>query len=264
MLIFTTGPVILTHTKWLTIPPSLDTRPPRKILNTHYTYLTIFIIAFCLQPSITYVGKHCIAAINADICHIFCDYSLDSAPRQGQANTRGWSGDLARFTAYLVQDQIESLSGRLGLSVHCTGWPDLHVTACPVQCPHPGTLINVPSHQCPDNDLIALLAHCFPLPSVLTMSTSPPWFLIIIISPFLHVAGDRWLVQCLGCLYSSKGLFYRVVPADQGFHAQDDYGGIFRYNINLCKLSPIIKTYLPPIMAITAAPFNSEHLTVWQ
>ena len=41
-------------------------------------------------------------------------------------------------------------------------------------------------------------------------------------------AGDRWLVQCLGCLYSSKGLFYRVVPADQGFHAQDDYAGIFR------------------------------------
>ena len=42
------------------------------------------------------------------------------------------------------------------------------------------------------------------------------------------VAGDRWLVQCLGCLYSSKGLFYRVVPADQGFHSQDGYAGIFR------------------------------------
>lgn len=46
--------------------------------------------------------------------------------------------------------------------------------------------------------------------------------------------GDRWLVQCLGCLYSSKGLFYRVVPADQGFHAQDDYGGIFRFRIWWC------------------------------
>ena len=44
------------------------------------------------------------------------------------------------------------------------------------------------------------------------------------------VTGDRWLVQCLGCLYSSKGLFYRVVPADQGFHSQDDYAGIFRYH----------------------------------
>jgi len=46
--------------------------------------------------------------------------------------------------------------------------------------------------------------------------------------------GDRWLVQCLGCLYSSKGLFYRVVPADQGFHSQDDYAGIFRFRIWWC------------------------------
>jgi len=43
--------------------------------------------------------------------------------------------------------------------------------------------------------------------------------------------GDRWLVQCLGCLYSSKGLFYRVVPADQGFHSSDEYAGIFRFRI---------------------------------
>lgn len=46
--------------------------------------------------------------------------------------------------------------------------------------------------------------------------------------------GDRWLVQCLGCLYSSKGLFYRVVPADQGFHSQDDYAGVFRFRIWWC------------------------------
>lgn len=46
--------------------------------------------------------------------------------------------------------------------------------------------------------------------------------------------GDRWLVQCLGCLYSSKGLFYRVVPADQGFHTADDYSGIFRFRIWWC------------------------------
>jgi hypothetical protein len=43
--------------------------------------------------------------------------------------------------------------------------------------------------------------------------------------------GDRWLVQCLGCLYSSKGLFYRVVPADQGFHQDDGYAGIFRFRL---------------------------------
>lgn len=29
--------------------------------------------------------------------------------------------------------------------------------------------------------------------------------------------GDRWLVSTLGCLYLTKGFFYRVVPADQGF-----------------------------------------------
>jgi len=46
--------------------------------------------------------------------------------------------------------------------------------------------------------------------------------------------GDCWLVQCLGCLYSSKGLFYRVVPADQGFHTEDDYAGIFRFRIWWC------------------------------
>jgi hypothetical protein len=29
--------------------------------------------------------------------------------------------------------------------------------------------------------------------------------------------GDRWLVSTLGCLFLTKGFFYRVVPADQGF-----------------------------------------------
>ena len=79
--------------------------------------------------------------------------------------------------------------------------------------------------------------------------------IILNILLFWSFAGDRWLVQCLGCLYSSKGLFYRylyicllrfwicvfpflylltgclfhrVVPADQGFHSADDYAGIFR------------------------------------
>ena len=52
---------------------------------------------------------------------------------------------------------------------------------------------------------------------------TPTLILIILLFP-----GDRWLVQCLGCLYSSKGLFYRVVPADQGFHSADEYAGIFR------------------------------------
>lgn len=41
--------------------------------------------------------------------------------------------------------------------------------------------------------------------------------------------GDRWLVSCLGVLYLSKGLFYRVVPADQSFST--DYHGVFRFRL---------------------------------
>ncbi|KAA0191318.1 hypothetical protein HAZT_HAZT000382 [Hyalella azteca] len=40
--------------------------------------------------------------------------------------------------------------------------------------------------------------------------------------------GDRWLVSCLGCLQLAKGLFYRVVPADQAFSNKSGYCGAFR------------------------------------
>jgi len=40
--------------------------------------------------------------------------------------------------------------------------------------------------------------------------------------------GDRWFSSCLGCLRTSEGLLYRVVPADQGFDEKHDYVGIFR------------------------------------
>nr|CAD7454766.1 unnamed protein product [Timema tahoe] len=46
--------------------------------------------------------------------------------------------------------------------------------------------------------------------------------------------GDRWLVSCLGVLYLSKGLFYRVVPADQTFSTPDQYAGIFRFRLWWC------------------------------
>jgi hypothetical protein len=46
---------------------------------------------------------------------------------------------------------------------------------------------------------------------------------------YISCAGDNWLVQCLRCLYNSKGLLYRAVPADQGFLPQDQYAGVFRY-----------------------------------
>jgi len=44
--------------------------------------------------------------------------------------------------------------------------------------------------------------------------------------------GDRWLVSCLGVLYLSKGLFYRVVPADQCF--ENPYYGVFRFRLWWC------------------------------
>lgn len=40
--------------------------------------------------------------------------------------------------------------------------------------------------------------------------------------------GDRWLVNCLGILHSCRGLFYRVVPADQSFNGPE-YCGLFRF-----------------------------------
>ncbi|XP_077302480.1 calpain C isoform X2 [Arctopsyche grandis] len=43
---------------------------------------------------------------------------------------------------------------------------------------------------------------------------------------------DRWFVSCLGVLYLSKGLFYRVVPADQGFG--DKHAGVFRFRLWWC------------------------------
>ncbi|ODN05130.1 Calpain-C [Orchesella cincta] len=51
---------------------------------------------------------------------------------------------------------------------------------------------------------------------------------------------DRWMVSCLGCLWLSKELFYRVVPADQAFSdknivkSSDDYAGIFRFRLWWC------------------------------
>lgn len=43
--------------------------------------------------------------------------------------------------------------------------------------------------------------------------------------------GDRWLVSCLGILFSLKNLFYRVVPADQNF---ENCHGVFRFRLWWC------------------------------
>lgn len=45
--------------------------------------------------------------------------------------------------------------------------------------------------------------------------------------------GDKWLVSCLGVLYLTKGLFYRVVPADQTFSGIE-YVGVFRFRLWWC------------------------------
>lgn len=55
-------------------------------------------------------------------------------------------------------------------------------------------------------------------------------------------SGDKWLVSCLGVLHLSKGLFYRVVPADQGFGNSGEppgsptaeYAGVFRFRLWWC------------------------------
>lgn len=46
--------------------------------------------------------------------------------------------------------------------------------------------------------------------------------------------GDRWFVSCLGCLHLTKGLFYRVVPADQDFEKDGGYCGVFRFRVWWC------------------------------
>ncbi|XP_054711307.1 calpain-C-like [Uloborus diversus] len=45
--------------------------------------------------------------------------------------------------------------------------------------------------------------------------------------------GDPWFVSCVGCLASTRGLFYRAVPADQSF-SSSDYAGIFRFRVWWC------------------------------
>lgn len=45
------------------------------------------------------------------------------------------------------------------------------------------------------------------------------------------LSGDSWFTSCIGCLSITKGLFYRVVPADQGFDDESEYCGMFRFRI---------------------------------
>lgn len=70
------------------------------------------------------------------------------------------------------------------------------------------------------------------------------WYVIQFNLLFLtssFILGDKWLVSCLGVLHLSKGLFYRVVPADQGFgngepsgSPTSEYAGVFRFRLWWC------------------------------
>ena len=66
--------------------------------------------------------------------------------------------------------------------------------------------------------------------------------LYVFLLTLLYISGDKWLVSCLGVLHLSKGLFYRVVPADQGFgnsgepssSPTSEYAGVFRFRLWWC------------------------------
>ncbi|GAU93428.1 hypothetical protein RvY_05370-2 [Ramazzottius varieornatus] len=60
--------------------------------------------------------------------------------------------------------------------------------------------------------------------------------------------GDRWLVNCLGILHSCRGLFYRVVPADQSFNGPE-YCGLFRFRLWWCgEWTEVIVDDLLPVV----------------
>lgn len=71
--------------------------------------------------------------------------------------------------------------------------------------------------------------------------TCDMWHLHVLLLTLSGISGDKWLVSCLGVLHLSKGLFYRVVPADQGFgngepsgSPTSEYIGVFRFRLWWC------------------------------
>ncbi|XP_011495120.1 PREDICTED: calpain-C [Ceratosolen solmsi marchali] len=87
--------------------------------------------------------------------------------------------------------------------------------------------------------------------AVLPELSNRPIFVSDTPTQFDVIPGDKWLVSCLGVLHLSKGLFYRVVPADQGFgnyngndvggvdnesldSPKRDYCGVFRFRLWWC------------------------------
>ncbi|KAL4717640.1 hypothetical protein ACJJTC_000789 [Scirpophaga incertulas] len=77
------------------------------------------------------------------------------------------------------------------------------------------------------------------------------------------ILGDRWLAYCLGALYLSKGLFYRVVPADQ--HIDSSYAGIFKFRLWWCGqwLEVLVDDRLPTVNGKLVFLQSSQSEQMW-
>ncbi|CAH2985193.1 unnamed protein product [Chilo suppressalis] len=75
--------------------------------------------------------------------------------------------------------------------------------------------------------------------------------------------GDKWLVSCLGVLYLNKGLFYRVVPADQ--RMDSPYAGVFRFRLWWCGqwLEVLVDDQLPTVNSKLAFLQTSNTGELW-
>lgn len=75
--------------------------------------------------------------------------------------------------------------------------------------------------------------------------------------------GDKWLVSCLGVLYLCKGLFYRVVPADQ--RMDTSYAGVFRFRLWWCGqwLEVLVDDRLPTVNGKLAFLQTSQTDQLW-
>ncbi|XP_032527564.2 calpain-C isoform X2 [Danaus plexippus] len=75
--------------------------------------------------------------------------------------------------------------------------------------------------------------------------------------------GDKWLLSCIGVLYLCKGLFYRVVPADQ--QIDSNYAGIFRFRLWWCGqwVEVLVDDRLPTVNGKLAFMHCSHSEQLW-
>ncbi|CAH2215536.1 jg25899, partial [Pararge aegeria aegeria] len=75
--------------------------------------------------------------------------------------------------------------------------------------------------------------------------------------------GDKWLLSCVGVLYLCKGLFYRVVPADQ--RIDTNYAGVFRFRLWWCGqwVEVLVDDRLPTVHGKLAFMHCSHSEQLW-